>query len=155
MGRIQTECEQAWKDKQKEIAAQQDSENTNTNHGGNKFDFEKGSVSVPLVKKKTENPEEQIQFMVNKRIRMVKQDIILEDDQSMTTKMCSFLRQMRVYDDEFKEILSTKEQKEGYKKMNSQIGTRMGSPITGERNGKLNPLDRKKSPNGLRGNKVV
>lgn len=108
-----------------------------------------------MLKKKSENPEEQIQLMVNKRIKLVKQEIILEDDQAILKKMVLLLKEMRLYDDEYKEILSMKEQKEGYKKLNSQMSTRNGSPVTGERNGRLNPLDRNKSPNGPRGNQNV
>ena len=58
--------------------------------------------------------------------------------------MIGLLREMRIYDDENKEFLSQKEYDKGQKK----LGWRNGSSTQEVRNGKLNPLDRQKSPNG-------
>ena len=47
--------------------------------GGGKIDFEKGKVEAPK-KKKSENQIQEIQKMVEKRIKVLKKDIVLEDD---------------------------------------------------------------------------
>ena len=44
--------------------------------------------------------------MVASRIKVLKKDIILEDDQNIVKKLTSLLSQMRIYDDENKEFLS-------------------------------------------------
>ena len=89
MTRIQSECEWTWKDKQRELA-QQEAENPSTANNGGKIDFEQGKVQAPKLKK-SESSIAEISKMVEKRIRQLKRDIILEDDASMVKKLVSLL----------------------------------------------------------------
>ena len=103
MARIQAECEWSWKEKQRELLAAE-AEKEPTSNGG-KIDFESGKVQAPKLKK-SESTIAEISKMVASRIKVLKKDIILEDDQNIVKKLTSLLSQMRIYDDENKEFLS-------------------------------------------------